>query len=621
MFNNNGKKNNILSSLGAAIKRPFTVRNKNLHTNNQSYTPFKLILTKLLNNKLAIIGFVGLAFIFILCFLGSALLPLNENYSQLTHANLRPSLNYLNYPKQLEDENIVKVSSGISFSAAITNEGKLYLWGSEPNKSQENVSTYIFDVPLEVEETFIIDIACGTNHIFAADDSGNLYAWGYDGNGQTQIPTNVTNVFSNSTTKIVKSAATSQYTAVLGSDNNIYVWGNTQAENTLLIPSSVKGRIVNFAAADSNIALLLDDGTVQVIGDRGTEFSTLLPVELTDKSVKIVDIEATNRNVLALDDEGNLYTWGSAQNNLLNIPTFESGVASIKAGYDNFVVLTQNGDVTVWGSEHLNALSNLNNVQGIQNIYADSYQFYAQDENSNFYAWGNKGYLFGTDHFGRDIFLRIIHGGRISLTVGAVAVIISVIIALFVGLTAGYFGGAVDHVLMRITDGFSSIPFFPIAITLSYVVGHSLTAQQKMYMIMIILGVLSWMSLARLIRAQLLIEREKDFVLAARALGLKSNAIMWRHILPNIFNLVIVNITLGYASSLLAEAALSFIGLGVAEPTPSWGNMLMSAQEISVIQFYWWRWLIPALFVIFTALCTNLIGDGLREASDPRSSE
>ena len=116
-------------------------------------------------------------------------------------------------------------------------------------------------------------------------------------------------------------------------------------------------------------------------------------------------------------------------------------------------------------------------------------------------------------------------------------------------------------------------------------------------------------------------EREKDFVLAAKALGIKQGKIMWRHILPNVFNLVIVNITLGYAGSLLTEAGLSFLGFGVAQPTPSWGNMLTSAQQSQVIQYYWWRWFLPGLFVVLAALSANLIGDALREAMDPRENE
>jgi len=143
----------------------------------------------------------------------------------------------------------------------------------------------------------------------------------------------------------------------------------------------------------------------------------------------------------------------------------------------------------------------------------------------------------------------------------------------------------------------------------------------KLYFIMIILGILSWTGLARLIRAQLLIEREKDFVLAARALGIKQRGIMLRHILPNVINFVIVSVTLMYADMLLTEAGLSYLGFGVKEPTPSWGNMLSSAENSLVIQFYWWRWIIPALFVVAAALSINMLGDALREAMDPRSEE
>ena len=216
---------------------------------------------------------------------------------------------------------------------------------------------------------------------------------------------------------------------------------------------------------------------------------------------------------------------------------------------------------------------------------------------------------------------RLIHGGRISLTVGAIAVVISTILAIIVGLTSGYFGGWVDHLLMRITDIFYAIPFYPIAVTLSFVIGNSISESARMYLIMVILGLLGWMGLAQLIRAQLLLEREKDFVLAAKALGIRQKGIMVRHILPNVFNLIIVNITLNYASSLLSEAGLSFLGFGVAEPTPSWGNMLTSAQQSTVIQYYWWRWIIPGIFVIIAALSINMVGDALREAMDPRSNE
>ncbi|MDD4657688.1 MAG: ABC transporter permease subunit, partial [Eubacteriales bacterium] len=371
-----------------------------------------------------------------------------------------------------------------------------------------------------------------------------------------------------------------------------------------------------------NVVVLLDDGTIGVFGTDGNEISQV-PAELVDGSVEVVDFTTSGRAAMALDSKGKVHIWGSRIHGLLDIPAFEGKVVDMFGGKNNFGLLLDSGKVIYWGANHFYQMDMPKEMQSTKYVaaYSDIFQNYAVAENGKVTAWGHKGFIFGSDQFGRDNLTRLIHGGRISLTVGAISVVISVILALIVGLISGYYGRWLDNLLMRFTDVVISIPFMPLAITLSTIVNGRVPEKYRIYMIMVILGILNWPGLARLVRAHLLLEREKDFVLAARALGVKQRNIMVRHILPNIFNLVIVNVTLGYASALLMESALSFLGFGVSPPTPSWGNMLDSAQNSSVIEFYWWRWVIPGLAVVFAALSVNLIGDALRDAMDPKASE
>ncbi|MFV0504276.1 MAG: oligopeptide ABC transporter permease [Lachnospirales bacterium] len=230
-------------------------------------------------------------------------------------------------------------------------------------------------------------------------------------------------------------------------------------------------------------------------------------------------------------------------------------------------------------------------------------------------------HLLGTDYLGRDYLTRVLYGGRISLQVGLFAVCITVTIGTLVGGVAGYYGGKIDTILMRIAEIFLSLPFFPLAITISAVVGTRLPGEYKMYITMMVIGLLGWPSLSRIIRGQILSLREQEFMQAATALGLSDRKKIFKHLIPNVFGYIIVSATLGIASAILTESALSYLGLGVVPPTATWGNMISIANDSYILMNRPWLWIPPGLCIFLTVMCVNIIGDALRDAIDPKSKE
>jgi peptide/nickel transport system permease protein len=224
----------------------------------------------------------------------------------------------------------------------------------------------------------------------------------------------------------------------------------------------------------------------------------------------------------------------------------------------------------------------------------------------------------GTDALGRDLMTRVLYGGRVSLTVGLLVVVISLSIGVPTGALAGYYGGWLDSVLMRITDTFLSLPALLVLILLSAIlreVDFPLFESNSMLTIALVIGILSWMTFARLVRAIFLTLREMDFVSATRALGGSDLRIIANHILPNSIGPIIVEATLELGYAIIEESGLSFLGFGIQPPTPSWGNLLSNAQEN--FTKYPWLAIFPGLMIFLAIISVNYIGDGLRDAFDP----
>ena len=237
-------------------------------------------------------------------------------------------------------------------------------------------------------------------------------------------------------------------------------------------------------------------------------------------------------------------------------------------------------------------------------------------------------HLLGTDELGRDVFIRLVYGTRVSITVGLLVALASGLIGLLIGSLAGYYGGRIDTVLMRVTDALLSLPILVVLIVVSaidlgkvvggtpfaFIVDHQYESVIKM---VIILCLFSWMQAARLVRGSILSIKEQEFILAARVLGARDRTIISAHIVPNVIAPLLVAVTLGIGNAILFEAALSFLGLGIQPPTPSWGNMLHNAQDM--VQHAPMLAVLPGLLILFTVISFNYVGDGVRDAIDPRS--
>lgn len=225
----------------------------------------------------------------------------------------------------------------------------------------------------------------------------------------------------------------------------------------------------------------------------------------------------------------------------------------------------------------------------------------------------------GTDGNGMDIMTRLMHGGRISLTIGFVVVTVELLIGIILGGLAGYYGGFLDALIMRFVDIINSIPFLPVVLIIGAIVDElNIDKTKNIYILMLVLGLLGWTGIARMVRGQILSLREQEFMVATEATGLSISRRIFRHLIPNVIPQLIVIATLGLGGIILTEASLSFLGFGVRYPVPSWGNMINAVNEPFILKTYLFTWVPAGLLIFITVLAFNFVGDGLRDAFDPK---
>ena len=240
----------------------------------------------------------------------------------------------------------------------------------------------------------------------------------------------------------------------------------------------------------------------------------------------------------------------------------------------------------------------------------------------NAYDAPSGNHLLGTDDKGMDVFVRLMYGGRISLTIGFIVVFLEVLIGIVLGGIAGYFGGWVDSLIMRIVDIFNCIPTLPILLIASAVIDSwNLDADTRIYLLMVIITIFGWSGVARLVRGQILFLKEQEYIVATEVMGLPTRRKIFRHLIPNVMPQLIVAMTLGLGGVILYESTLSFLGLGVQLPKAAWGTMIATANDPQVLSYHANMWLPAGIMIVIAVLGFNFVGDGLRDAMDPKAKK
>ena len=622
-------------------------------------SPTRQIFNRFMERKFAVFSvFVVVAMFLVVFIVPHFMYKYYDAYTETTLKDLPPTFDLMSVPNEMKDQ-IKSIDSYSGFTVGLSQEGKVYVWGAA---SFNATGVNLKKIPQEVRDAKIAFVSAGFDHIIAIGEDGKFYGWGNNRFGQYDIydadknliqDDNIANVPDDvyygrlDVSQIKRVTSGYQASAILMKDGTLYIWGNMKTYDNLInfIANSEGEPKKGFVDIDFTLSKVVTiDETQSTINTTGAVSKrkknragsglfgaarTSISGEGVDLSTfldgrKINEIRATQSSICLLLDDGSIALSGDFKDDdNVEVPVLEDGeyFIDIEGGNYHYSGVTNLGHVYSFGGDHYYQAT-APDLEGAAKIYTGAFQNYAVDANGKLLkTWGLSHFLFGTDEAGANIAERVIAGGRVTMTVGAVAVIIEIIIGVSIGLLSGFLGGWVDIFLMRVAEVFSSIPLYPFLLILSSLLAQApISEDAKLYMIMVILGVLGWPGFAYVTRAQVLVAREAEYVTAAQAMGVKTRRIAFSHILPNIISVILVNMTLSFAASMQTETSLSFLGFGVIYPRPSWGNMLTRASDAVAAINFPWQWIFTSVILILTTICINTIGDTLRDVMDPKST-
>ena len=551
-------------------------------------SPTMLVVKRFLRNKLAIFGVFIIKIMFIFAFLGGYISPYDE--SQVFMGYEKMSKEYASVTENKDLRYTVK--EGKEFPSAA--KAALLLAMNKGETSFETLGVN-YSLIKEGENTYRVSTL---NKVASATVlRGVVNINGADGN---TLSSNLTEAFENAIKNGDATISVDGVDYVISSKGREYILGTIDevAIASLKIFDVYQQDTVlsyEFKLAAERALIAMKD-SFQVAG---TEYM----IEMDGETAIIYLVEGANKTPYA--NVSNYIVQPIGKDTFLDVNFKTLIVDAINAGQSTAV------DVNTDGEEVVYTIERKNNQYTIK---AD-----LETQKILIYDAPSKEHWLGTDGNGMDILTRLMYGGRISLLIGFIVVAIEVVIGVVLGGIAGYFGKWVDNLIMRIVDVFYCIPSLPLIIIIGAIMDSlKIDPQVRIYFLMFIMGFLGWPAIARLVRGQILSLREQEFMTATEALGISVPRRIFKHLIPNVIPQLIVMVTMGLGSIILTESTLSFLGLGVKFPFASWGNIISAVSNVYVMTNYWFVWIPAGICILLTVLAFNFVGDGLRDAFDPK---